>query len=82
MCKFLAYIDDFECIFGTRNRKTLIQKVLKWIFTKNWKYCCSKIFGIHFFGPILSDVGCAYKVISRDSYNKVKDELNTVGLEF
>ena len=29
MCKFLAYIDDFECIFGTRTRKTLIQKGAK-----------------------------------------------------
>ena len=35
-----------------------------------------------FFGPTLSDVGCTYKVISRDSYNKIRDDLKVVGSEF
>ena len=83
MCKFLAYIDDFECIFGTRTRKTLIQKGAKINFyLRIGNIAVAKYLEYIFFGPILSDVGCAYKVISRDSYNKVKDELKTVGLEF
>ena len=27
--KFLAYIDDFDCIFGTRTHKSLIHKSAK-----------------------------------------------------
>ena len=32
MHKFLAYLDDFECIFGTRTTKALIQKGAKMQF--------------------------------------------------
>ena len=35
-----------------------------------------------FLGPTLSDVGCTYKVISRQSYEKIKKDLNVVGSEF
>ena len=35
-----------------------------------------------FFGPTLSDVGCTYKVISRNAYEKIKNELRVIGSEF
>ena len=32
-------------------------------------------------GPTLSDVGCTYKLISRKSYNLIKDKLKVIGSE-
>ena len=81
--KFLAYIDDFDCIFGTRTAKFLIhKKKQKWIFFSELEIFSSKILEYMFLGPTLSDVGCTYKVISRQSYEKIKKDLNVVGSEF
>ena len=35
-----------------------------------------------FLGPTLSDVGCTYKVLSREAYQKIKSDLKVVGSEF
>ena len=35
-----------------------------------------------FLGPTLSDVGCTYKVISREAYQKIKSDLKVIGSEF
>ena len=42
----------------------------------------AKILQYIFLGPTLSDVGCTYKVISRKSYNKIKENLKVIGSEF
>jgi glycosyltransferase involved in cell wall biosynthesis len=81
--KFLSYIDDFECIFGTRTTKSLIQKGAKMNFyLRIGNIAVAKFLEYIFLGPTLSDVGCTYKVISRNSYEKIKDELTVVGSEF
>lgn len=81
--KFLAYIDDFDCIFGTRTAKSLIHKSAKMdFFLRIGNILVAKILEYMFLGPTLSDVGCTYKVISRQSYEKIKKDLNVVGSEF
>jgi len=81
--KFLAYIDDFDCIFGTRTTKSLIQKKAKMQFyLRVGNIAVAKFLEYLFFGPTLSDVGCTYKMISRNSYEKIKDELIVTGSEF
>lgn len=81
--KFLSYIDDFECIFGTRTTKSLIQQGAKMQFyLRVGNIFVAKILEYMFLGPTLSDVGCTYKVISRKSYLKIKDKLNVIGSEF
>jgi glycosyltransferase involved in cell wall biosynthesis len=81
--KFLSYIDDFECIFGTRTTKSLIQKGAKMNFSlRIGNIAVAKFLEYIFLGPTLSDVGCTYKVISRNSYEKIKDELTVIGSEF
>ena len=42
----------------------------------------AKVLEYLYLGPSLTDVGCTYKVISRNAYDKVKDELKVVGSEF
>jgi len=81
--KFLSYLDDFECIFGTRTTKALIQEGAKMQFyLRIGNIFVAKILEYLFFGPTLSDVGCTYKMISRESYNKVKNNLKVKGSEF
>ena len=81
--KFLAYIDDFDCIFGTRTTKSLIQKGAKMQFyLRVGNIAVAKFLEYLFFGPTLSDVGCTYKMISRNSYEKIKNKLTVTGSEF
>lgn len=83
MYKFLAYLDDFECIFGTRTTKALIKKGAKMQFyLRIGNILVAKFLEYMFFGPTLSDVGCTYKVISRNAYEKIKYELKVTGSEF
>lgn len=81
--KFLAYIDDFDCIFGTRTHKSLIHKSAKMQFSlRLGNILVAKVLEYLFFGPTLSDVGCTFKVISRQSYEKIKNNLTVIGSEF
>lgn len=81
--KFLAYIDDFDCIFGTRTTKSLIHKSAKMQFSlRIGNIIVAKILEYMFLGPTLSDVGCTYKVISREAYQKIKSDLKVIGSEF
>lgn len=81
--KFLAYIDDFDCIFGTRTHKSLIHKSAKMQFSlRLGNILVAKVLEYLFLGPTLSDVGCTFKVISRQSYEKIKNNLTVIGSEF
>ena len=81
--KFLAYIDDFDCIFGTRTTKSLIHKSAKMQFSlRIGNIVVAKLLEYMFLGPTLSDVGCTYKVLSREAYQKIKSDLKVVGSEF
>lgn len=81
--KFLAYIDDFDCIFGTRTTKSLIHKSAKMQFSlRIGNILVAKVLEYMFLGPTLSDVGCTYKVISREAYQKIKSDLKVIGSEF
>ncbi len=81
--KFLAYIDDFDCIFGTRTHKSLIHKSAKMqLSLRIGNIIVAKVLEYMFLGPTLSDVGCTYKVLSREAYQKIKSDLKVVGSEF
>jgi len=81
--KFLPYINDFDCVFGTRTYKPFIQKGAKMYTLLRWgNFIVAKFLEIIFSGPRLSDVGCTYKLLSRDSYNQVGKSLSVIGSEF
>ena len=81
--KFLPYIQDFDCIFGTRTYKPFIQKGAKMYTLLRWgNFLVAKFLEFLFSGPRLSDVGCTYKLLSRDSYNQIKEKLVIIGSEF
>lgn len=81
--KFLSYLDEFDCIFGTRTTKLLIKDGAKMNFyLRIGNILVAKILEYLYLGPTLSDVGCTYKLMSRNSYNKIKDRLSVNGSEF
>lgn len=81
--KFLAYLNEFDCVFGTRTHKALIDRRAKMNFyLRIGNIVVAKFLEFLFLGPTLTDVGCTFKVISRNSFDKVKEKLNVIGSEF
>ncbi len=81
--KFLSYLEEFECIFGTRTTKSLINDNAKMQFyLRIGNILVAKILEYLFFGPTLSDVGCTFKLISKKSYDSIKNNLKVIGSEF
>jgi glycosyltransferase involved in cell wall biosynthesis len=72
--KLLAYSDEFDAVLGTRTSRSAIWSGAFMPFPvrfANWLW--AKFIEVLFNGPVLTDVGCTYKLISRNALNKVKD---------
>jgi glycosyltransferase involved in cell wall biosynthesis len=72
--KLLAYSDEFEAVLGTRTSRSALWSGAFMPFPvrfANWLW--AKFIEILFNGPVLTDVGCTYKLLSRDALNKIKD---------
>ena len=70
--KFLLYSDDFEAVFGTRTSRASIWSGAFMPFPVrlgNW--AVAKFLEILHNGPTLTDVGCTYKLISREVLEKL-----------
>ncbi len=71
--KFLAYSDDFDAVLGTRTSRAAIWSGAFMPFPVrfgNWAW--AKLIEVFFNGPVLSDVGCTYKLISKEILDKIK----------
>lgn len=71
--KLLSYSDEFDIVFGTRTSRATIWSGAFMPFPirfANWLW--AKFVEILFNGPILTDVGCTYKLISRRSLEAIK----------
>lgn len=80
--KFLCYIDEFDCVFGTRTAKSTIQKGAKMQFyLRVGNVIVAKLLEYFFFGPTITDVGCTYKLLSKKSYDQIKDKLTVTKSE-
>jgi len=74
--KFLPYLNKFNCVFGTRTSKSLIGKRAKMgNFLRLGNIFVAKLLEYLFNGPSLTDVGCTFKAISKNSYNEIKKKL-------
>jgi glycosyltransferase involved in cell wall biosynthesis len=70
--KFLLYSDDFPVVFGTRTSRASIWSGAFMPFSVrlgNW--AVAKFLEILHNGPTLTDVGCTYKLISREALEKI-----------
>lgn len=72
--KLLAYSDEFPVVLGTRTSRAAIWSGAFMPFPVrfgNWLW--AKVIEVLFNGPILSDVGCTYKLIDREALEAVCD---------
>ncbi|MFH0804147.1 MAG: glycosyltransferase family 2 protein [Candidatus Zambryskibacteria bacterium] len=71
--KLLSYSDEFDAVLGTRTSRSAIWSGAFMPFPVrfgNWLW--AKIIEVLFNGPVLTDVGCTYKLISRKTLEKIR----------
>ena len=70
--KFLLYSDDFPVVFGTRTSRASIWSGAFMPFPVRFgNWAVAKIVEVLHNGPTLTDVGCTYKLISREALEKL-----------
>ncbi len=71
--KFLLYSDNFPVVFGTRTSRAAIWSGAFMPFPvrfANWLW--AKVIEVLYNGPVLTDVGCTFKLVNRHSLEKIK----------
>lgn len=71
--KFLLYSDDFPVVFGTRTSRAAIWSGAFMPFPvrfANWLW--AKVIEVLYNGPVLTDVGCTFKLVNRTMLEKIK----------
>ncbi len=81
--KFFAYLSDFDCVFGTRTSKSMIEVGAKmsW-YLRYGNIIVAKILEYLFGGPSLTDVGCSFKAFKKESLKNILNDLNVDGSHF
>jgi glycosyltransferase involved in cell wall biosynthesis len=83
IAKFLAYSDDFDVVFGTRTTSIMIGRGANMGFLMKWaNWFVAKMVEFSFGTPQLTDVGCTYRLIKRETYEKIKHKFVINGNEF
>ena len=81
--KFLSYLNDFDCVFGTRTSKSMIEVGAKMNpYLRYGNIFVAKILEYLFKGPSLTDVGCSYKAFKKNSIKHICNNLNVSGSHF
>lgn len=80
--RMIQYTKEYDCVFGTRTSKNYIKKGAKMYFLlRIGNIFVAKMLSFLFPPYVFSDVGCTYKIISRQSYNKFRNKLEVIGSE-
>ncbi len=72
--KFLLYSDDFQVVFGTRTSRATIWSgaFMPWMVRfGNW--AMAKFLEVLHNAPTITDVGCTYRLITREALNAIVD---------
>ena len=81
--KFLVYLEDFDCVFGTRTSKSMIEAGSKmYSYLRYGNIIVAKLLEYLFLGPSISDVGCSYKAFKSKSLKDVLYKLTVKGSHF
>ena len=81
--KFLVYLEDFDCVFGTRTSKSMIGVGSKmYSYLRYGNIIVAKLLEYLFFGPSLTDVGCSYKAFKSKPLKNVLHKLTVKGSHF
>lgn len=73
--KFLAYSDDFEMVFGSRTHLPLIDKNSQMTLLRRYSdVILGKMISFLFLSPPLTDVGCIFRLTTRQGWKKIAKE--------
>ena len=86
LAKLLAYTDDAAMVLGTRTTRQMVEQGANMGFFLRWgNVTAAKILELLWYiphEPRLTDVGCTYRVIWRDAYDKIRPGLTESGPGF
>ena len=81
--KLLAYVDDFDVVYGSRTARTFIWRGANmgaWLRWGNWGV--AKLMEFLFNSTNLTDVGCTMRLIRRDALARLEGEFTIGGSAF
>src|SRR5579859_899799 len=81
--KLLAYVDDFEVVYGSRTARTFIWRGANmgaWLRWGNWGV--AKLMEFLFNSTNLTDVGCTMRLVRRDALHRFENEFTIGGSAF
>ena len=81
--KLLAYVDDFDVVFGSRTARTFIWRGANmglWLRWGNWGV--AKLMELLFNSTNLTDVGCTMRLIRREALAQLQREFTVGGSAF
>jgi glycosyltransferase involved in cell wall biosynthesis len=83
MLKLLSYADEFDMVLGTRTTRELIwgQANMGWLL-RIGNVLVAKLLQVLFGGPSLSDVGCTYRLVRRETAHWLLPHLTVGGSHF
>lgn len=71
--KFLAYVKDFDVVFGSRTNKSMISAGTDMNFFRRWgNIVYGKIIEALFRTGTLTDIGCTYKLFSKGAMREIE----------
>ena len=81
--KLLAYVDDFEAVFGTRTTSELIWEGANMKWHLKWgNVLVAKLMELLFNTTQLTDVGCSMKLFKREVIEQIKGQFTVGGSHF
>jgi hypothetical protein len=81
--KLLAYVDDFDVVYGSRTARMFIWRGANmglWLRWGNW--CVAKLMEFLFNSTNLTDVGCTMRLIRRDALKRMSGQFTVGGSAF
>ncbi len=81
--KLLVYSDDCDAVFGTRTTRELIWRGANMGFFLKWgNWAVAKLVEVLFNTSHLSDVGCTYRLLTRQTLQRIQDKFSVGGSHF
>ncbi|MBA2519744.1 MAG: methyltransferase domain-containing protein [Chloroflexia bacterium] len=81
--KLLTYADDCDAVFGTRTTREMIWSGANMgLFLKWGNWAVAKLVEVLFNTSHLSDVGCTYRLLTRETLEKIQPRFSVGGSHF
>ena len=81
--KLLTYGEDCDAVFGTRTTREMIWRGANMGFFLKWgNWAVAKLVEVLFNTSHLSDVGCTYRLITRETLESIKSKFSVGGSHF